>query len=294
MPVRPPQRRRQPRRSRTPMPNQIRCCYGPMARPARWATIRPIVPRLTLFRARQPSGAAIIVAPGGGYSALASNHEGRQVANLLNAAGITTFVLKYRLGPDTTTRSSSATRSAPSASCAPAPRSSEWRPTGSASWASRRVDTWPRPQARISMPASPSAPDAIDRVSSRPDFLILGYPVISFDPTISHKGSVRNLLGDNPDPKLMEDLSNELRVTADTPPTFLFHTNADTGVGREQRPLLSGAAARQGSGGAAHLRERSARRRPGARRSRAVTVAHAPDQLAPGAGDDQVMLNVEC
>ena len=76
----------------------------------------------------------------------------------------------------------------------------------------------------------PEAPDAIERVSSRPDFLILGYPVVSFDPEISHKGSVRNLLGDNPDPKLMEDLSNDLRVTADTPPTFLFHTNADTGV----------------------------------------------------------------
>jgi acetyl esterase/lipase len=74
------------------------------------------------------------------------------------------------------------------------------------------------------------APDAIDRVSSRPDFLVLGYPVISFDPAISHGGSVRNLLGENPDPKLIERLSADLQVTAATPPTFLFHTNADTGV----------------------------------------------------------------
>ena len=74
------------------------------------------------------------------------------------------------------------------------------------------------------------ATDPIERASSRPDFLILAYPVVSFDPAIAHSGSVRNLLGENPDPKLIEDLSNDLRVTTDTPPTFLFHTNADTGV----------------------------------------------------------------
>jgi acetyl esterase/lipase len=70
-------------------------------------------------------------------------------------------------------------------------------------------------------------------VSSLPDFLILGYPVISFDPAVMHAGSRRNLLGDNPDPALVEDLSNDLRVTPHTPPTFLFHTNADTGVPAE-------------------------------------------------------------
>jgi acetyl esterase/lipase len=72
--------------------------------------------------------------------------------------------------------------------------------------------------------------DAIERVSSRPDFLILGYPVISFDPAVTHTGSLRNLLGDNPDPKLVENLSNELQVTAQTPPTFIFHTTNDNGV----------------------------------------------------------------
>ena len=67
-------------------------------------------------------------------------------------------------------------------------------------------------------------------MSSRPDFLILGYPVISFDSAITHAGSRRNLLGENPDPKLVEELSNELRVTAQTPPTFLFHTTNDPAV----------------------------------------------------------------
>lgn len=187
-------------------------------------------PSLTLFRARQPSGAAIVLAPGGGYGALASNHEGRQVANYLNAAGITVFVLKYRLGP-------------------------KYRhpiELGDAQRAIRlvraRAKDFGIAPDRIGMmgfsagghltatagthfdSGNTGATDPIDRMSSRPDFLILGYPVISFDPAISHGGSVRNLLGDKPDPKLIEDLSNDLRVTAETPPTFLFHTNADTGV----------------------------------------------------------------
>jgi acetyl esterase/lipase len=77
---------------------------------------------------------------------------------------------------------------------------------------------------------NPTAPDPVERVSSRPDFLVLAYPVVSFQPSITHAGSVRNLLGDKPDPKLLDELSNEKHVTAQTPPTFLFHTNADTGV----------------------------------------------------------------
>jgi acetyl esterase/lipase len=187
-------------------------------------------PALTVYRARQPSTTAIIVAPGGGYGSLASNHEGRQVANLLNAAGVTTFVLRYRLGP----------------------RYHHPIELGDAQRAIRtvraRAQEFGVAADRIGMmgfsagghltatagthfdAGRADADDPIDRVSSRPDFLILAYPVISFDPAIAHAGSVKNLLGDNPDPKLIEDLSNDLRVTPQTPPTFLFHTNADTGV----------------------------------------------------------------
>jgi len=187
-------------------------------------------PTLTVYRARQPTGTSIIVAPGGGYGALAANHEGRQVANLLNAAGVTAFVLKYRLGP----------------------RYRHPIELGDAQRAIRLVRARAREFGvspdRIGMlgfsagghltstagthfdAGKADAADPIERVSSRPDFLVLAYPVISFDPAIAHAGSVRNLLGDNPDPKLIEDLSSDLRVSADTPPTFLFHTNADTGV----------------------------------------------------------------
>jgi acetyl esterase/lipase len=187
-------------------------------------------PTLTLYRARQASGASVIVAPGGGYSALASNHEGRQVANLLNAAGVTAFVLKYRLGP----------------------RYHHPIELGDAQRAIRlvraRAQEFGLAADRIGMmgfsagghlaatagthfdPGKADATDPIERASSRPDFLILAYPVVSFDPAIAHGGSVKNLLGENPDPKLIEDLSNDLRVTSQTPPTFLFHTNADTAV----------------------------------------------------------------
>jgi len=74
------------------------------------------------------------------------------------------------------------------------------------------------------------AQDPVERVSSRPDFLILAYPVISFDPAIAHAGSVRSLLGENPAPALIQELSADLQVNGKTPPTFLFSTNADTAV----------------------------------------------------------------
>jgi acetyl esterase/lipase len=80
---------------------------------------------------------------------------------------------------------------------------------------------------------NPNAVDPIDRASSRPDFAILGYAVISFTAPYTHKGSAQALLGDSPDPKLLEDLSNELHVTPQTPPTFLFSTSEDTGVPSE-------------------------------------------------------------
>jgi acetyl esterase/lipase len=187
-------------------------------------------PSLTIYRARQPSGASVIVAPGGGYGALASNHEGRQVANLLNAAGVTAFVLKYRLGPkyhhpielgDAQRAIRLVRARAVELGIAPDRIGIMGFSAGGhlAATAGTHFDA-----------GKPDAIDPIDRAGCRPDFLILAYPVISFDPAIAHSGSVKNLLGENPDPKLIDDLSNDLRVTSTTPPTFLFHTNADTGV----------------------------------------------------------------
>jgi acetyl esterase/lipase len=76
----------------------------------------------------------------------------------------------------------------------------------------------------------PSASDAIEQQGSRPDFLVLGYPVITFREPDVHHGSLKNLLGDTPDPKLVDELSAETQVTKDTPPTFLFTTTDDKTV----------------------------------------------------------------
>ena len=155
------------------------------------------------------------------------------MANWLNAAGITAFVLKYRLGP----------------------RYHHPIELGDAQRAIRLVRTHAAEYGvkpdRIGMmgfsagghltstaethfdSGNPNAPDPIDRASSRPDFAILGYAVISFTAPYTHRGSGQALLGDSPDPKLLEDLSNDLQVTAQTPPTFLFSTSEDTTVPSE-------------------------------------------------------------
>ena len=192
-------------------------------------------PTLTIFRAsgRQVSGTSVIVAPGGGYTNLSMNNEGRNVAAWFNSMGVTAFVLKYRLGPryhhpielGDAQRAIRLVRSrAAQFGVAPDRIGMMGFSAGGhlAATAGTKFDD-----------GKSSAADAVDRVSSRPDFLILAYPVISFDPAIAHAGSVRSLLGDNPDPKLLQDLSMDLQVTEKTPPTFLFHTNADTAVPAE-------------------------------------------------------------
>jgi len=98
-----------------------------------------------------------------------------------------------------------------------------------------------------------SATDAVERFSSRPDFLILGYPVISMLEGVTHAGSVRNLLGENPSDELRREVSNELHVTPDTPPTFLFHTTNDPGVPAENSVAFYQALLRAGVQAEMHL-----------------------------------------
>jgi acetyl esterase/lipase len=189
------------------------------------------IPTITYYPAYgRTSGTAVVVAPGGGYSGLAMNHEGRQVANWLNSLGVTAFVLKYRLGP--TYHHPIELGDAQRAIRLVRARASEFNVLPDrigmmgfsagghlTSTAGTHYDA-----------GNPSAADPIDRVSSRPDFLVLGYPVITLQAPFAHEGSRRNLLGDNPDPALVTLLSNEQQVTADTPPTFLFHTTNDSTV----------------------------------------------------------------
>jgi acetyl esterase/lipase len=199
--------------------------------PGALGTDDPDRPTLTIYRAaRGAAGTGVVVAPGGGYGNLAMDHEGRQVAAYFNAMGVAAFVLKYRLGPRYRH---------------PIPLTDAQRAMRLARARASEFGVMPNRIGMMGFSAGghltatagthfddgkADAVDPVDKASSRPDFLILGYPVISFDASITHAGSLRNLLGDKPDPKLVEDLSNELRVTPQTPPTFLFHTNADTGV----------------------------------------------------------------
>jgi acetyl esterase/lipase len=189
------------------------------------------IPTLTVFRAsRRASGAGVVVAPGGGYQNLAMDHEGRQVASFLNSMGISAFVLKYRLGPryhhpielGDAQRALRTVRARAQEFGVLSDRIGMMGFSAGGHLASSAATHFDAGKA--------DSTDPIDRVSSRPDFLILGYPVISSDPAIAHAGSFKNLLGDNPDPKLLEELSNDLRVTPQTPPTFIFQTNADTTV----------------------------------------------------------------
>jgi acetyl esterase/lipase len=190
------------------------------------------VPSMTVYLPRNtPAGmTAVLILPGGGYRNLAMNHEGRQVANFLNSAGIAAFVLQYRLGPryhhpvelEDAQRGIRTLRS----------HANEWHLAADrigvlgfsagghlAATASTLFDA-----------GAPQAVDPVERVSSRPDFTILGYPVISMTEAWTHQGSKTNLLGDQASAELARSLSADLLVTARTPPTFLFLTNADTVV----------------------------------------------------------------
>jgi len=198
-------------------------------------------PSLTIYlpaeyQTRSTTG--IVVCPGGGYGMLADNHEGRQVANWLNSLGIAAFVLKYRLGPryhhpielgDAQRALRSVRAHASDYGIAPDRIGIMGFSAGGhlASTAGTHFDS-----------GIPASSDPTERVSSRPDFLVLGYPVISMSTRYTHRGSLQNLLGDNPDPKLAESLSNELQVTAATPPTFLFHTTEDDAVPVENSVLF--------------------------------------------------------
>jgi acetyl esterase/lipase len=189
-------------------------------------------PTITLYAAseeRRPT-AAVIVFPGGSYEYLATNHEGRQVANWLNAMGLNAFVVKYRIGPryhhpvelGDAQRAIRVVRArAKDFGVLPDKIGVMGFSAGGhlASTAATHFD-----------PGNPQSTDSIDRVSCRPDFAILAYPVISLASEYTHQLSRKNLLGENPTPELLRELSSEKNVTRQTPPTFLFSSSTDTVV----------------------------------------------------------------
>ncbi len=201
-------------------------------------------------------GTAIVVCPGGGYRNLAMDHEGEQIARWFNSLGVAAFVLKYRLGPkyhhpvqrNDVLRAIRHVRHRAWRFGVEADRIGVIGFSAGGHLASTAATHFDEGDA--------GAKDPVERVSSRPDFAVLGYPVISFTTEYTHQGSRRNLLGDDPDPKLVHLLSNEKQVTAQTPPTFLFHTNEDAGVPAENSVLFYLALRKAGVPAELHIYER--------------------------------------
>jgi acetyl esterase/lipase len=215
------------------------------------------IPTLTPWLAKQPNGKAIVVCPGGGYGALAIDHEGKQIAQWLNSQGISAFVLRYRLGPKY--RHPAMIDDAQRALRTVRARAAEFHldPARIGIMGFSAGGHLSATAATHFDAGNASHADAIERVSSRPDFAVLAYPVITFtDEPFVHKGSRRNLLGDNPDAKLAGDLSNERAVTGQTPPCFLFHTDADTGVPPENSVLFYLALRKHGIPAELHIYEK--------------------------------------
>ncbi len=175
------------------------------------------------------TGAAVVICPGGGYMIEAMDHEGYEMAKWLQSKGIAGIVLKYRL-----------------------PYGHHEIPSGDARQTMRIVrknaKEWGIDPAKLGIAGSSAgghlastvgtrfdfgdkqSTDAIEQMSCRPDFMLLLYPVISFNEAVGHMGSRKNLIGEGNDWKLAKQYSNELNVTKETPPTFFVLADDDKSV----------------------------------------------------------------
>ncbi|TWU50806.1 Acetylxylan esterase precursor [Rubripirellula tenax] len=180
--------------------------------------------------------AGIVILPGGGYGGHAMDHEGHQIADWFKSMGVASAICDYRLRGK---------GNAGKGYGHPVPMQDAQRAIQTMRAGAKRWNIDPDRIGVIGFSAGghlcstvstqfheadPDAVDPIDRFSSLPNFSILCYPVITMDPSFTHAGSRRNLLGQDPDPQLALSLSNETRVTPQTPPTFLFHTIEDKAV----------------------------------------------------------------
>ncbi len=198
------------------------------------------------------TGAAVIVCPGGGYAHLAA-HEGEPVAQWLNTLGIKAFVLRYRLGA--------------SGYRHPAMLQDSQR---ALQYVRSHANEFSIDAAKIGilgfsagghvassagthiLAADPNSPDPVARVSSRPDLMVLIYPVITMG-EFAHGGSRQNLLGPQPSAELVGLMSNERQVTRSTPPAFLVHTANDATVSVENSIAFAEALRKAGVGCELHV-----------------------------------------
>lgn len=195
------------------------------------------VPKLIITKMKSPKPtAAVVILPGGGYNGHAMDHEGYQIAEWFHSLGVRSAICTYRLrGKGNNGKGYGH----------PVPMMDAQRAIQTIRARAKELNVDPNRIGVIGFSAGghlcstvsthfaevdESSNDPIAKVSSRPNFSILCYPVIAFGKPYTHQGSQRNLIGTNPDPKLVELLSNAKQVTEQTPPTFLFHTTEDTVV----------------------------------------------------------------
>lgn len=192
-------------------------------------------PTITVFEASKEkrTGTAVIIYPGGGYAVLATGHEGADVAKAFNKVGVTAFVVRYRLPKDECMTNKA------------------FVPLMDAQQAIYFVRTHAQQYgidaSKIGIMGFSAGGHLASTVGTllnpvrkelaganvRPDFMMLIYPVISFNDGIAHIGSRDNLIGKNPDKNLVHLFSNEEQVTPQTPPTFLVHASDDDAVNVE-------------------------------------------------------------
>jgi len=216
------------------------------------------VPTLTEFlpARRQATGAAMVICPGGGYGHLA-DHEGSHYARWLNTQGIAGFVLKYRLGSNGY-RHPMMLQDAARAVRIVRARAEEWKLDASkigiigssagGHLASTLLAHWDA--------GNTNSTDIVEQQSSRPDLAILCYPVITLTDPFTHKGSRANLLGTNPTPELIRELSAELQITKSSPPCFIWSTEEDKTVPVENSLQLATALRHAGVRFDLHIYER--------------------------------------
>ncbi len=206
---------------------------------------------------RNATGQAVVICPGGGYAILAYEWEGTEVAKWLNSKGIAAIVLKYRLpnSKSNVTPHLSPLMDARRAMRLVRAHAAQWniQPnkigvmgfSAGGHLASTLLTKFDE--------GNKSATDSVEQLSSRPDFGVLVYPVISMNKSIMHQGSRNNLIGASPSAELAAQYSSELQVTKATPPTFLIHAMDDGGVPVQNSLLFFEAMKEKGVSGELHV-----------------------------------------
>jgi acetyl esterase/lipase len=197
------------------------------------STSQVSIPTLSIFFTKEikQNQTAVIILPGGGYSHLAIDKEGTKVAEWLNSLGIVAFVLKYRLPSDLimTNKTVGPLQDAQEAMRIVRLNAAKWNIDPN-KIGIMGFSAGGHLASTLSTHYDERVYETSSKVSARPDFSLLIYPVVSMENDITHKGSQTSLLGNNPTQDLINSFSNEKMVSAQTPPAFIIHATDDTVV----------------------------------------------------------------